>query len=128
MNGPAAPLPGAAEPGDAPEPVFATVEEWMAGYFLLVFQRPVGGEYRWCPRWHLHPEAVTRLTAMWRSWEALRLDPATGISDWLRDHLDYHLSVLLDRRGPFYQCDPDTGHMDSRPFPLDPALDGGDRW
>jgi hypothetical protein len=109
---------------DVPEPVFRRVEDWMDGYFLPLFTRPVGGEYRWCPQWWAHPEAVTRLTALWRSWEAFRLEPATGISDWLRDHLDHHLAVLLDRRGPFFQCDPDSGHIPGRPLPVVPAGHG----
>lgn len=32
--------------------------------------------------------------------EHLRLDPATGVSVWLRDHAD-HLVVLMDPDGPF---------------------------
>ena len=26
---------------------------------------------------------------MWRSWEHARMDPANGMSTWLRDHADY---------------------------------------
>jgi hypothetical protein len=114
------PAPGTAGGGQqAPAPVFETVEDWMDGYFLPMYRRPLGGEFRWCPRWWAHPEAVSRLTALWRSWEACRLEPATGISDWYRDHLDHHLPILLGARGPFYQCDPGTGHLDSDPFPTD---------
>ena len=68
-----------------------------------------------------HPEAVSRLTAVWRAWEVCRLEPATGISDWYRDHLDHHLPILLGPRGPFFQCAPDTGHIDEPPFPTDPV-------
>ncbi len=107
--------------GDAPEPVFTRVEDWMDGYFLRMFSRPLGGQFRWCPEWWRHPEAVTRLTALWRSWEAYRLEPATGISDWLRDHLDHHLPILLGPQGPFYQCDPDSGHLPSERLPVAPV-------
>ena len=117
------PLPGEnPEPDpDVPDPVFERVEDWFDTYFLPMFQRALGGENRWCPQWWAHPEAVTRLTALWRSWESYRLDPACGISDWLRDHLDHHLAILLSSRGPFFQCDPDAGHIVPRQFPCDPV-------
>ena len=123
MTTPAGPG-GSAQPDaqqqDAPEPVFGCVEDWLDGYFWPMFIRPLGGEFRWCPRWWAHPEAVTRLTALWRSWEVFRLEPATGISDWFRDHLDHHLPILLGARGPFFQCDPHAGHIGGAPFPSEP--------
>lgn len=113
---PAGPPPGGRPPGGQPGPMFPTLEAWMDGYFFPVFQRPLGA-YRWCPKWWAHPEAVTRFTALWRTWESYRLDPNSGISDWLRDHLDLHLAMLLDQRGPFYQCDPAGGHVPPREMP-----------
>lgn len=92
---------------DLPQPVFASVEEWVAGQFLPVYRRPLGGEYRWCGQWWQHAEAIIRLTALWHSWETLRLEPGTGIATWLRDHLDHQLLVLLGRSGPFAQCSED---------------------
>lgn len=128
MTAPAA--PAGAGPQDVPEPVFESVEDWVAGYFLPMFRRPVGGEFRWCPRWWAHPEAVSRLTALWRSWEAFRLEPTSGISDWYAGHLDHHLPILLGSRGPFFQCDPVSGHIDADPFPVEEidydALAAGD--
>jgi hypothetical protein len=48
---------------------------------------------RWfgAPVWWGHPEAVARLTALWRAWEVLRLDPATGMSNWWTLHFDPHM-------------------------------------
>ncbi len=94
----------AASQDDAPEPMFPTVEAWVAGQFVPVYRRALGGEYRWCAQWWLHPEAIIRLTALWHSWEVMRLQPGTGIADWLRDHLDHQLPVLLGRSGPFCSC------------------------
>jgi hypothetical protein len=59
----------------------------------------VASEARWCLEWYFHPEAVSRVEALWRAWEHLRLDGATGISVWFKDHADHHMSVLLDPRG-----------------------------
>src|SRR6266487_3193209 len=79
----------------------------------LIRLRPLGGEYRWCLQWWQHAEAITRLTALWHSWEALRLEPGIGMATGLRDHLDHHLTVLLGRGGPFAQCSEDE-HIEPR--------------
>jgi hypothetical protein len=96
-----------------PEPLYDSVEAWVNGQFLPMFRRPLGGEYRWCRQWWQHAEAIVRLTALWHSWEALRLEPGTGMAAWLRDHLDHQLPVLLGRSGPFAQCSEDE-HIDPR--------------
>ena len=120
MTYPASPLlpsgDGAASPdGDAgtpdagaPEPVYTVLEDWLAGYFLPMFRRTLGGEYRWCHQWWQHGEAISRLTSLWHAWEVLRLQPGTGIATWYRDHLDHQLPVLMGARGPFYQCNETT--------------------
>jgi hypothetical protein len=90
------------------EPVYRSAEEWVLDYFVPMFRRTLGGEYRWCAQWWMHGEAISRLTALWQAWEVHRLQPGTGISVWYRDHLDHHLMVLLGARGPFYQCSEDT--------------------
>jgi hypothetical protein len=87
-----------------------------------MFRRRLGGQYRWCARWWAHDEAVSRLRALWRAWEAMRLEPATGISDWYGAHLDHHLPILLGPDGPFCQCDPRNGdHQELRQFRADPV-------
>lgn len=70
---------------------------------MPVFSRQVGDRAarRWSAEWWRNPEAIVRLEALWRSWEHLRLDPATGMSVWLRDHADHHLGVLWGTEGPF---------------------------
>lgn len=45
-----------------------------------------------------HPSSRTvlrgevRLEALWRAWGHLRLDPGTGMSQWLRDHADHGIA------------------------------------
>ena len=114
---------GSAVADAAPQPVYGGVEEWVTGQFLPMFRRPLGGEYRWCRQWWRHAEAITRLTALWHSWEALRLEPGTGIASWLRDHLDHQLPVLLGRAGPFAQCSEDE-HIEPRQARASQAPEG----
>src|SRR5260370_36612311 len=83
--------PAAANQTPPPHPMCRSVEEWSPRQFLPTFRRPLGGEYRWCRDWWRHAEAIIRLTALWHSWEALRLQPGTGMATWLRDHLDHQL-------------------------------------
>ena len=112
----------AADQDEPPEPVYPSVEHWVTRHFLPMYRRPLGGEFRWCPQWWRHAEAITRLTALWQSWEAMRLQPGTGTASWLRDHLDHQLPVLLGRSGPFAQCSEDE-HIDPRIAAADPPPD-----
>ncbi|MEV4283455.1 DUF4913 domain-containing protein [Actinoplanes xinjiangensis] len=49
----------------------------------------------WWPWWWSHPEAISRLYALWRASERLRIsEPDTGMSSWWRDHFDAHFAVL----------------------------------
>jgi hypothetical protein len=101
--------------GDATAPGYAQLEDWVEMYFLPTFQRPFGGELRWCTVWKEHAEAIVRLQALWRSWEALRVEPRLGMITWLTSYLGPQLDALLARSGPFAQCTLDrhttpTGH------------------
>src|ERR1700761_8622260 len=89
---------------EAPQPFYPTASHWVEEHFIPMYRRTLGGEYRWCAQWWQHAEAVSRLTALCYAWEAMRLQGATGISLWYRDHLDHQLPILLGPRGPFYQC------------------------
>jgi hypothetical protein len=84
-------------------PRFADLESWVNGYFVLTFARPAGAVC-WCEHWWDHAEAVVRLDALWRTWEAAALDPVGGVADWLRDYLDPEISVLFSSVGPFGDC------------------------
>jgi hypothetical protein len=112
--------------GGTPGPVFASLEAFVTRYLLAMYRRAVSGnDTTWCAQWWRHPEAIVRLEALWRAWEYLRLDPATGMSVWVRDHCDFHMRVLLSADGPFRGCTPD-GHATRplRPLPSAPMPDG----
>jgi len=120
---------GARRPGDPvteiPEPVYTALEDWVTDYFLPMFRRTLGGEFRWCASWWQHGEAISRLTSLWHAWEVLRHQPGTGIATWYRDHLDHQLPILMGARGPFFQCS-ENAHREPREAAAVPAP--GDWW
>ncbi|MDQ1058060.1 hypothetical protein QFZ23_001961 [Arthrobacter globiformis] len=86
------PAPGvsdAEEPADKageeqpPGLVYGSAEEFLHEQLLPTYVRDVDGRSaRWCIEWYFHPEAVSRIEALWRAWEHLRLDGVTGMSVW----------------------------------------------
>jgi Domain of unknown function (DUF4913) len=119
---PTAPDAGADQP---PELYYPDVVTFVREQLVPMYRRPLGGQgVTWCPQWWRHAEAIARLEALWRSWEHLRLDPATGMSVWFRDHADHHMPVLLSADGPFKGCKPDKHGERLDPLPLDAPPDG----
>ena len=112
-----------AEPPLEPGLRYRSVDEFVRALVIPVFRRNVGprAEARWSARWWESAEAIMRLEAMWRAWEALRHDPATGISGWLRDHADHHMAVLLSPTGPFARSQDQAKTTDPLPYPPPPA-------
>jgi hypothetical protein len=110
--------------GAGPELYFEDLDEFVREMIVPVFRRRVGdrSQFHWAADWWRYPEAVIRLEALWRSWEHLRLDPATGMSVWLRDHADYHLGVLFSDYGPFTKSRDTSEH--GQPLPCEPAPPG----
>ena len=103
---------------------YASVYEFVGEHLTDLYRRDVSGDrMRWCPWWWAHAEAVSRLEAMWRAWEHLRLDGSTGMSVWWRDHADPAMHALLDPQGPFDGCSAADGHrprldrLPSEPLP-----------
>lgn len=113
-----------AEPPPEPGLRYRSVDEFVRHLVIPVFRRNVGprAEHRWSARWWESAEAIMRLEAMWRAWEALRNDPATGISGWLRDHADHHMTILLSPSGPFARSQDEAKTTD--PLPYSPPPDG----
>lgn len=95
-----------------PPLLYPTLVHWVHGWLVPTYRRPVGDgrNMAWCPEWWRHPEAVFRLSALWRGWEQHRLEPGDAMSAWARDHLDHHMRVLLDPAGPLRGCSDDRGH------------------
>ena len=114
-----------ADLADPPGLYYLTLGEWVAEWLFPVYRRSILGHDRvWCPQWWRHAEAVARLEALWRAWEHLRQDPATGLSVWFRDHADHHMTVLLDADGPFKGCDGQHSEHPLDELPHDPPPEG----
>lgn len=97
---------------EALEPYFPNVDVFVREFLAPTYRRSLEGNHRvWCPDWWRHAEAINRLESLWRAWEHLRLDPATGMSVWWRDHADHHMPALLAADGPFKGCGSDRGHQ-----------------
>lgn len=107
---------------------FGSPDEFFREYLRWVYRRRIRGDGRtsvWAAEWWRYEEAVIRIEALWRSWEQLRLDPATGISVWLRDHADYHMAVLMDPEGPFAGAEgPQNSAERGEPLPYAPPPPG----
>lgn len=104
----------------APQLCFGSTDEFLREYLRQVYRRPINGKHRiWAAKWWLYDEAVIRLEALWRAWEHLRLDPATGMSVWWRDHADHHMPALMDPDGAFSGSDSlDSANVTRRGEPL----------
>lgn len=94
--------------------VFAFVTEHLAH----VYARPTekSGALTWCAQWHHHPEALARLTALWKAFEALRTDPGAGMSTWWIEHADPMMAALTAQDGTFRNCNPEQ-HRNSPVLP-----------
>src|SRR5664280_721364 len=62
----------AAEKAPAFELRHPTLEDWVTEFFAPTFCRSISPGVRWCAQWWDHAEAISRLEALWRSWEVLR--------------------------------------------------------
>ena len=88
----------------APQLFYGSADQFVRERLRYTYTRRVGpgnANFRWAADWWNYPEALARIDALWRAWEHLRLDPATGSSTWWRDHADHHMSVLMSTEGPF---------------------------
>lgn len=110
-----------------PQPLFPSLEAWVQQWLAPMIRRPTSTDTCWCPQWWQHAEVISRLEALWRSWEHLRTDGTTGMSVWWRDHADPHLGFLLSRStSPMSLCGRnDRGHVDEHAvLPVESAPQG----
>lgn len=108
---------------ETPVLYYGSVDEFVREVILPFYQRKVGarGSRRWSAEWWRNAEAISRLDALWRSWEHLRQDGQTGMSTWWRDHVDYHMERLLDPEGPFGRSEDENKPGTPLPYTPPPA-------
>lgn len=98
---------------------YGSIDEFVREYLRNVYRRRIDGRHRcWAGEWWRYDEAVIRLEALWRAWEHLRQDPATGMSVWWRDHADHHMTILMDPDGPFARATEGADNVCKRGEPL----------
>jgi hypothetical protein len=115
----------AAEPEAAPRLFYGSADEFVRERLIHMYTRRVGGgnaSFRWAADWWRYPEALSRIDALWRAWEHLRLDGATGISRWWSEHADHHMPILMSTDGPFARSE--DSNKPGEPLPYSPPPDG----
>jgi uncharacterized protein DUF4913 len=109
--------------GRPAELYYPNVAEFVTSRLVHFYALPPEAGLVWCPSWFRHAQALSRLDAVWRAWEHLRLDPALGISNWWTNYADPNMRALMDPvSGPFARCV--NGHQDNEPLPTDQVPDG----
>jgi hypothetical protein len=109
---------------------FEALDQFVVEVLLPLYPQIWETGVRWCAQWPLHEPAVTRLYAIWFSWEAARHDRA-ALSNWLRTDADYHMGVLFEQHGTFDGCsigtleEPEFKHAPrARRLPSAPVVPG----
>ena len=82
---------------------------------------PGNASFRWAARWWDYPEALARVDALWRAWEHLRLDGATGSSTWWIEHADHHMPILMSPEGPFAKSEDKNNAGEPLPYEAPPV-------
>lgn len=123
VEAPADDTPPATDAATEPTLFFGSVDEFVRERLRYTYSRRVGpqGPNRWAAEWWRYPEAISRLDALWRSWEALRLEPTFGMSVWWRDHADHHMRMLMSPEGPFADSRDENKGGDPLPYTAPPA-------
>lgn len=128
--GPDAPMTSGVQEAKAqPELIFSTLDAFVTEYLVHHFARPVQAsaydkEFIWCSSWWAHVEASSRLNALWRAWEALRLDETFGMADWWNNYADPAMRVLFAPKGPFQGCTAEVHKPANPSLPVVPAPAG----
>ena len=99
---------------------YGSVDEFVREYLRHTYKRRIDGRNRvWSARWWEHEEAIARLEALWRAWEASRLEGAGATLGWWRE-ADHHMTVLMDTGGPFASSSDTNARNEPLPYEAPP--------
>ena len=86
-------------------PTWSDLEAWVVTWVQDILEPRLDPSFRWCPKWYDHPEAVTRLWAMFNSWRQVTAeDDADTYARWMVDVFDRQWDALTRKNGPFANC------------------------
>ena len=97
----------AVTPAEKIEPKYKSVIDFVDGFIRPMWATTRSGQDKvnWSKEWYRHPEAVSRLSALWRIYEIQRgRDPENFLEGFLRVHADYHMRHLMAEDSVFSQC------------------------
>ncbi|WP_241986564.1 DUF4913 domain-containing protein [Cryobacterium fucosi] len=102
---------------------YGSSDEFVRERLIHMYARRVGpgnASFRWAADWWNYPEALARIDALWRAWEHLRLDAATGSSVWWIEHADHHMPILMSTEGPFAKSEDSNKAGEPLPYTAPP--------
>ncbi|MEC5152630.1 DUF4913 domain-containing protein [Cryobacterium sp. GrIS_2_6] len=109
---------------ETPQLFYGSSDEFVRERLIHMYARRVGpgnASFRWAADWWNYPEALARIDALWRAWEHLRLDAATGSSVWWIEHADHHMPILMSTEGPFAKSEDANKAGEPLPYTVPPA-------
>lgn len=109
----------AVTPAQEPEPQFKSVVEFVDGFIRPMYATTLNDQdaVNWSKRWYTHPEAVARLSGLWRIYEIQRAkDKQHFLEEFLRIHADYHMRHLMADGSVFSRCS--SSDVPSIPLPV----------
>lgn len=96
-------LPPVEEAGQELRPLcYESVDSWVEGWLQPFWRRRQG---RWCRQWWAHAEALSRLSALWQTWELTRWESGRDMAIFYRDYVDRTMYELTAQNGTFEKCD-----------------------
>ena len=101
--------------------VFANAYDFFYRWLRHMYKRRCGtSERKWRADWYNCPEALSRITELWRVWERSRTDKGDAMAVWWRDFCDPTMDRLMSPSGPFAESETKCGYDEPLPCTIPP--------